>query len=629
MDRRVAHHLVRRLRHRARADAITQAIARGILIAEHRTVAGAEVRVFAPGPAVAGRSEAAIARLIRHGPRARSTAAREANHDAFPGPLEDLFVPVDQSRQGFPSGTDLVRADDLPDITSLLRTVRTAAGPLQAAEVATVLLIAQSITLSATSLDQVLEALRVKSPIITITGRVKGFEEVFLDLLRRGLILPGKVATCKGYDLSQFSYGFRFADANDGRWRVITFEGEGFSPDTPIKMEQQVAIAARSSHPILGVTESEGDLPQQLKQATGLNLVCGPLGMEIIHETMRAVLGEVSEGGISWRHSQALTLPDLALAIRPGQSVGRALDLLEELARARLAAVEQESSEDEDGSGKGSGRKSSSTTTASKSKRGDPSSGCERIEPALLTDTDTDRFIPRVETLSGYGEARDWALGLKDDLALWRAGTLQWDDMSVKLLLSGPPGTGKTTFARALCNTLQIPLFATSVATWLEPGYLGDVLLRMTASFAEAEAASPAILFLDEIDGIGRRSSGRDWSDYWNTVVNRALELLDGAARSTGVIVIGATNRPAMLDPALIRSGRLEKHIVIPPPTTDALTGILEHHLGNDLAAVVASAPPDLSRSIEATEVAEPDQPRSTQSPTGTASTEVSGHGEV
>src|SRR5690606_19821037 len=154
------------------------------------------------------------------------------------------------------------------------------------------------------------------------------------------------------------------------------------------------------------------------------------------------------------------------------------------------------------------------------------------------------------------------------------------------------PGTGKTTFARALANTLQLKLLATSVGTWLEPSHLGDVLARMSAAFAEAEANAPCILFIDEIDGIGRRgSSGRDYDDYWISVVNRALELMDGSVKSEGVIIVGATNNPEVIDKALLRSGRLETRIDIPLPDVDGLVAILRHHLKDDLAAVVESAP--------------------------------------
>jgi ATP-dependent Zn protease len=83
----------------------------------------------------------------------------------------------------------------------------------------------------------------------------------------------------------------------------------------------------------------------------------------------------------------------------------------------------------------------------------------------------------------------------------------------------------------------------------------------------------------DEIDNIGSRNGGTNGSnshkndDYWASLINRLLELLDGTAKTDGVIIIGATNRPEKIDKALLRSGRLEKHIIIPPPDAEALIG--------------------------------------------------------
>lgn len=585
MDSRVADHLLRRLRRHAEMDAVDFAVERGILVEHLRTAAGRKVRIFAPGPVAIGKTPAEIARLLRHNASVQPPASGEWE-DAFNLPVGGIRRD-DKSGEGF-----LVEAgpEHVPDVENLLRVVRQSAEPPPAVTVAMLLLVAQSITMSAACLDDVLEALRVASPIVTITGRVKGFEEAFLDLLGKGFILPGPVARCKGYELTRH-YGFRFSNTSEPRWRVIVFNGDELDADAPETTQGQIGIAAESAFPILGVAESADLLPWQLKQAAQINLICGPLNIGIIRSTISAVLGHAPKGKISLQSCAALTLADLALAIRPGRSVDRILDLLEELARVRMASAAHRKSGD--GSpARDSARKTSGSGKASKSGRGEPGSGSEVFQPDPLTGTERDFFIPRVETLTGYGEAKDWALGLKEDLALWRTGSLAWEDMSVKLLLSGSPGTGKTMFARALCNTLEIPLIATSVATWLEPGYLGDCLKRMSAAFAEAEAASPSILFIDEMDGIGSRGTCGEWSTYWNTIVNRALELLDGAAKSSGVIVVGATNSPAMIDPAILRSGRLEKHIVIPRPDTEALIGILQHHLKADLAAVVASATP-------------------------------------
>jgi hypothetical protein len=594
MDTRLAQHLLRRLRHQAEADAIERA-AGAELLTEHRVpVAGRWVRTFEPGPLAAGRSQTEIGRMLERLARAGSISRDDSPDDQVSLPLDAQDASADQvdGSAGLEIGTAWHGNSKQLDAASLMKIVRRSADPLRAVDVATMLLLARSITMSATPLTEILKALRLPAPIITITGRVAGFEETFLDLLERGFILPGKVAACNGNALSR-EYGFRFSRVPGSRWRVVVFTETDIDAENRERVTRKVSFAAQSPHPLLGIAEAESQIPELLRQAAHINLICGPLDMDIVRKTMGAVLGETPEGGIPYDHASALTLADLALAIRPGTSAERALVILDDLARMRLAWAAEEEDDSGVSSRKDSSGKESGSTTASKSKsgRGNPGSGSERIEPAVLTGTDSDRFISRVETLSGYGEARDWALNLKQDLALWRTGTLPWEDMSAKLLLSGPPGTGKTTFARALCNTLQVPLIATSVATWMEPGYLGDVLIRMNAAFAEAKAAKPAILFVDEIDGINKRGSSGEWTTYWDQIVNRLLELLDGAARSNGVVVIGATNNPDRIDKALLRSGRLERHIVIPRPDTEALIGILRHHLKGDLDTVVATAP--------------------------------------
>ena len=589
MSDRLARHFLRRLRHNLDAEAIDNAVELGILVERLGTVAGRRLRTFAPGPLAIGKTEAEIAILLRCHRYTGSSTSRTDDEWAD-------FVIADDNKDnaGFASGSD--ESSKTPEIslgiTDLLRLVRQSADRPSPEAVATLLLVAQSITMSATSVEEVLGILRAPRPIVTIVSRVAGFEHAFLDLLEDGLIVPGKVAKVSGYGLNRRASNVNFYSAPSRHWRVIVFSGSDHDEVSDGAAERQVGSAASTTYPVLGVAEDEELLPRSLMRAATIRLSCGPITTPIVRETMRVVLGEEPERGIPWHLCEALTVADLALAIRPGVPSARILDLLEDMAEARIVATATHGSTG--GSRSGKEIRSSEKNSAKKSGRGDPGSGSERIEPATLTGKDKDRFVPRIESLAGYGDAAAWALDLKADLTLWREGELAWADMSAKLLLSGPPGTGKTTFARALCNSLRIPLFATSVATWLEPGYLGDVLKRMTAAFSEAADAAPAILFIDEIDGFGTRSSGKDWSEYHNSTINRILELLDGAARTAGVVVVGATNRPEGIDPAILRSGRLETHIVIPRPNTKALVGILEHHLGADLDAVIASAPPDI-----------------------------------
>lgn len=596
MEMRLAKHFLRRLRYSQEQAAIDRAVETGLLVENGYVVDGFELRAFAPAPMSEKKPETEIARLLRRG-AAMSAHQQSFDDDSGLG-LHALLLDAAQGTEtAIKSGKDAVGSTAVagpvaapksqrPDLTGkLLRQLRHSAPPACAVDVATLLLLAQALTDSRVLLEDVLRVLSLRQPIVTICCAVKGFEDKFIELLRRGFVLPGPVAICSGFDLVHGG-GLHFHPARNAKWRTILFAGRKFDADQLHKVGTQVGFAAQTPYPILGVAEDAEALPEQLRQAAQLTLGCGPLTMPVIHETMRVVLGKTAQGDIGSRSCSVLALSDLALAIRPGVSPARVLCLLEGLAEIRIRQAADESDSD---SGRASGHKALSSSKSSR----DPGSGSEVIQPVKLTADDKDRsvpFVPTVETLSGYGEATDWALALKGDLELWRQGRLGWEDMSVKLLLSGSPGTGKTLFARALCNSLQIPLIATSVATWLEPSHLGDVIKRMRTAFAEAEAMKPCILFVDELDGIGRRGRVRDYDDYWTSLVNCLLELLDGAAKSCGVIVVGATNNPGSIDPALLRSGRLEKHVAIPKPDTEALIGILRHHLRGDLEKVVASA---------------------------------------
>ncbi len=210
----------------------------------------------------------------------------------------------------------------------------------------------------------------------------------------------------------------------------------------------------------------------------------------------------------------------------------------------------------------------------------------------LATTNEPVRFVkpqpwePRIEDLEGYGDAKQWALDLIVDLNDWRQDRIRWDDVSSGLLLSGPPGTGKTMFAAALARSCGANFIATSSAQWQSRGHLGDMLKAMRGSFLQAELDGPTILLLDEIDSIGDRGSfvGQN-VDYNIEVVNALLELLDGAAGRNGVIVIGATNFPEKVDPGLRRPGRLDRHFALELPDHDTRAQIVQLHLAPEQIA--------------------------------------------
>ncbi|MCV9908106.1 AAA family ATPase [Brucella sp. HL-2] len=206
----------------------------------------------------------------------------------------------------------------------------------------------------------------------------------------------------------------------------------------------------------------------------------------------------------------------------------------------------------------------------------------------------SDTSAPTLNDLHGLGAAGEWGRDLAIDLADWQAGRISWSEVDRGILLAGAPGTGKTTFAAALARTCDVELVATSMAQWQACGHLGDYLKAMRKAFEAARKKAPCILFIDEFDSAGDRNSrDSDNASYDVKAINGLLECLDGVAGREGVVVVGATNDPNRVDPALRRPGRLEKVIEIPLPDEAAREGILRFHLKRDLEGV------DLSPVVE------------------------------
>lgn len=196
------------------------------------------------------------------------------------------------------------------------------------------------------------------------------------------------------------------------------------------------------------------------------------------------------------------------------------------------------------------------------------------------------RWEPKIEDLAGYGGATEWALSLIEDITAWRQGEIDWHDVDAGLLISGPPGCGKTLFAGAVARSCGSTLITASSAQWQANGHLGDMLRAMRKTFKEAIESAPSILFIDEFDSFGSRASlSGDNASYSQQVINALLELLDGASGRDGVVVIAATNRPDDIDPALRRPGRLDRHIEVDLPDLAARQQILTVHVGFALPA--------------------------------------------
>ncbi|TBF31548.1 AAA family ATPase [Rhizobium ruizarguesonis] len=196
----------------------------------------------------------------------------------------------------------------------------------------------------------------------------------------------------------------------------------------------------------------------------------------------------------------------------------------------------------------------------------------------------TTEFLgPTLAEMHGIGPALEWGHNLAKDLADYRGGVIPWKDVDGGVLISGPPGGGKTMFASALANTCQVPIVFGSVSKWQEAGALDEHLKAMRNSFAEAKARAPSILFIDEVDTIGNRMEADHNRGYMRGVIAGLLQLLDGFERRAGVVVLGACNYPQLVDPAIRRPGRLDRHLEIAPPDAQSRLAILGFHSGLDL----------------------------------------------
>lgn len=182
---------------------------------------------------------------------------------------------------------------------------------------------------------------------------------------------------------------------------------------------------------------------------------------------------------------------------------------------------------------------------------------------------------------------------------------LPWADVDGGCLLHGPPGTGKTLFASALAATCGLPFIAASYAQWQASGdgHLGYVVKAIRATFETANANAPCILFIDEADSLRLRGGSGDGDGWWTAIVNCVLECVDGTSRRHGVIIIAACNNPRLLDPALVRSGRLDRQFEIGMPDEKALLGIMKHHLPGATTEELAPAATALAGSASGADI--------------------------
>lgn len=594
IDERTAHYLIARL-HRVRYRAAMASAGRRSWLDAFVTTSlgGHELVRFRPGAAVDELAAIAL-RLAVDGTApdplgmTRRQAADWSTRTSYGNSSDEIdidepgFDEAISATAGLRTGKDNAFGDPAGDeidpfdfaIEELVCTARNSAAPVKVEDLAAVLLLAKAVAGLSGGIATVLAALSALRPIVTVISPVAGFADALRHLLSTGVILPGAV-----WDVQQADTRFQGTMARTRSvFRPVLIElrvgGNDGLRERSISVAE-IAAAFQTEQPILVQAPSNEALPQRLRDASTLMLETGPLDGELLGRMIAILRGSAPSDGFDDGDLASLGLVDLTIAMRPGIGPDGIADCL------RRYAAEDRGKE-----------KPRASKVSSRDVRAGAGQSGGKASPITLLPPSDDLSAPRVETLAGYGAARSWALDLKLDIEDWKSGAIEWSVLSPRLLLSGAPGTGKTAWAKALGNSLALPVLVTSASSWLAAGHLGDVLMEIERAFTDARTHAPCILFVDEVDGVGRRDkANRDYDDYWVSIVNKVLELMDGAVRTEGVVVVGATNRPDALDPALRRSGRLETHIVVAKPDHATLAAIIAHHLGPDLAGVIASAP--------------------------------------
>ena len=304
------------------------------------------------------------------------------------------------------------------------------------------------------------------------------------------------------------------------------------------------AGAVGHGHSAVGFAPDAAWLPPDLVAAMDHEIVLGSPSPAMVSEAARRLTGHHSTFELTEEEAARATPRVLRLSVRPTQDADTYLLKLREVLGREAATVVQ-----------------------------------------AVARPKTVRDEPTLDRIHGMDDAVAWGFQLRDDLDAYRRGERSWSDIDKGLLLSGGPGTGKTLFARALAATCRVPLVAGSYGSWLSTGtgHQGDLLKAMRKAFKDAKDAAPAIVFIDEVDSFTDRARVTHYPEWHIEVVNTLLAEIDGVDDRQGVVVIGACNHPDKLDPALVRSGRLDRHIRIGAPDPSALSAILRVHLGDEL----------------------------------------------
>jgi hypothetical protein len=329
-----------------------------------------------------------------------------------------------------------------------------------------------------------------------------------------------------------------FVSRFGNQWQAVETEALK-TPQQKSDRNGEVAADLARGRPVIGVAVDRNALPTALTMAADLIIRINAPNGATITRAIRMFTGQQPPAGVDENIAFGLEFHDLVAAFRANSSPA------EILGRLRRAA-------------------------------------------ATVNGGGTTERLPKLEDAVEYGAARVWGMALARDLADYRAGRLDWQDVDRGAVLYSEPGLGKSLFARILAQACGVPLVAFSIADLFasSPGYLDSVIKASRAMFDRAAALAPCILFLDEIDALPNRATmsprGADW---WTPVVTDFLLQLDNAVagKRAGIVVVAATNNIGGVDAAVLRPGRLERAIEITRPDHAGTVNILRYHLHGEL----------------------------------------------